>query len=221
VSLCKRNPRPSPRLESRDGWSQRHSSAAAARARDIAGRATNRCARRAKRTATRRATAGGRDSTSSRASAVSGGPRRCGGVRVGAANRDRDCQRRDPRDSRDRGSGSRHRRLLPGIHARWQVTRLSRPGGVRELKAQSAYAVTRDERLSRQCVAIFGSTMPIALHECGPIPDPAQLQSTSTKWVLFNVWTSPYYQSPSNSVAHLQAVYASDYVITLDEMPGF
>jgi hypothetical protein len=76
-------------------------------------------------------------------------------------------------------------------------------------------------RMYNQCVSIFGSTMPIALHECGPIPDPAQLQSTNTKWVLFNVWTSPYYQSPSNSVAHLQAVYASDYVITLDEMPGF
>jgi hypothetical protein len=76
-------------------------------------------------------------------------------------------------------------------------------------------------QMYNQCVAIFGSAMPIALHECGPIPDPVQLQSTSTKWVLFNVWTSPYYQSPSNSVAHLQAVYTSDYVITLDEMPGF
>jgi hypothetical protein len=71
------------------------------------------------------------------------------------------------------------------------------------------------------CVSVFGSTMPIALHECGPIPDPAQLQSAGAKWVLFSVWTSPYYQSPSNSVAHLQAVYTSDYVITLDKMPGF
>jgi hypothetical protein len=71
------------------------------------------------------------------------------------------------------------------------------------------------------CVKVFGSTMPIALHECGPIPDPVQLQSTKTNWVLFSVWTSPYYQSPSNSVDHLKAVYTSDYVITLDEMPGF
>jgi len=71
------------------------------------------------------------------------------------------------------------------------------------------------------CVKVFGSTMPIALHECGPIPDPVQLQSSNTKWVLFNVWTSPFYQSPSNSVDHLKSVYTSDYVITLDEMPGF
>jgi beta-mannanase len=71
------------------------------------------------------------------------------------------------------------------------------------------------------CVKVFGSTMPIALHECGPIPDPAQLQSTNTKWVFFSVWTSPYYQAPSNALDHLKTVYTSDYVITLDEMPGF
>lgn len=75
--------------------------------------------------------------------------------------------------------------------------------------------------LYNQCVGIFGSTMPIALHECGPIPDPAQLQSAGAKWMMFNVWTAPYYQSPSNSVAHIQSVYTSDYVITRDEMPGF
>ena len=74
--------------------------------------------------------------------------------------------------------------------------------------------------LYKKCVGVFGSTMPIALHECGPIPDPAQLMSTGTKWVFFNVWTSPYYQSPSNSVAHLQSVYTSTYVITRDEMPA-
>ena len=74
--------------------------------------------------------------------------------------------------------------------------------------------------LYKKCVAIFGSTMPIALHECGPIPDPAQLMSTGTKWLFFNVWTSPYYQAPSNSVSHLQSVYSSSYVITRDEMPA-
>jgi len=73
--------------------------------------------------------------------------------------------------------------------------------------------------LYKKCVAIFGSSMPIALHECGPIPDPAQLMSTGTKWLFFNVWTAPYYQSPSNSLSHLQSVYTSSYVITRDEMP--
>jgi Glycosyl hydrolase family 26 len=74
--------------------------------------------------------------------------------------------------------------------------------------------------LYKKCVAIFGSSMPIALHECGPIPEPAQLMSTGTKWLFFNVWTAPYYQSPSISLSHLQSVYTSSYVITRDEMPA-
>jgi hypothetical protein len=73
--------------------------------------------------------------------------------------------------------------------------------------------------LYKNCVAIFGSSMPIALHECGPIPDPTQLMTTGTKWVFFNVWTAPYYESPSNAVSHLQSVYTSSYVVTRDEMP--
>ncbi len=73
--------------------------------------------------------------------------------------------------------------------------------------------------LYKKCVAVFGSSMPIALHECGPIPDPTQLMATGTRWVFFNVWTAPYYESPSNSVSHLQSVYTSSYVVTRDEMP--
>lgn len=74
--------------------------------------------------------------------------------------------------------------------------------------------------LYKKCVAVFGSSMPIALHECGPIPDPTQLMTTGTKWLFFNVWTAPYYESPSNSVSHLQSVYTSSYVVTRDEMPA-
>jgi hypothetical protein len=73
--------------------------------------------------------------------------------------------------------------------------------------------------LYKKCVAVFGASMPIALHECGPIPDPTQLMTTGTHWLFFNVWTAPYYQSPSNSVSHLQSVYTSSYVVTRDEMP--
>ena len=36
---------------------------------------------------------------------------------------------------------------------------------------------------------IYGTVIPIALHENGPIPDPAQLQSSATRWVLFNPLT--------------------------------
>jgi beta-mannanase len=66
---------------------------------------------------------------------------------------------------------------------------------------------------------IFGTTMPIALHECGPVPDPDQLQSTKTNWVFFSIWTQPYPEQYSTA-AELQKVYNSSYVVTRDAMPS-
>jgi Glycosyl hydrolase family 26 len=66
---------------------------------------------------------------------------------------------------------------------------------------------------------IFGTTMPIALHECGPIVDPDMLQATKTNWLFFNIWTQPYPQTLS-TVAELQKVYASSYVVTRDLVPN-
>jgi hypothetical protein len=66
---------------------------------------------------------------------------------------------------------------------------------------------------------IVGSSMPIALHENGPIPDPSHLQSTGARWVLFNTWSGDWLMK-SNSVSHLQSVYGSPYVITRDEVPN-
>jgi hypothetical protein len=72
--------------------------------------------------------------------------------------------------------------------------------------------------LFNQTRNIVGTTMPIALHENGPIPDPNQLQSTGTRWVLFNTWHGDHL-TVSNSVSHLRHVYSSNYVITRDEVP--
>ena len=66
---------------------------------------------------------------------------------------------------------------------------------------------------------IFGDTMPIALHECGPIPDADQLQSTKTNWVFFSIWTQPYPEQYS-TVDELKKVYNSSYVITRDVVPS-
>ena len=63
--------------------------------------------------------------------------------------------------------------------------------------------------------------MMVALHECGTIPDPDQLKSTGTKWLFFNVWANPYFDSPYNTTAHLQEVYSNPYVITRDKLPSF
>lgn len=67
---------------------------------------------------------------------------------------------------------------------------------------------------------VFGSPVPIALHENGRIPDPSQLQSSTAKWVLFNTWHSSFVSDTSiNPVSTFQSVYAHPYVITRDEVP--
>ncbi|MCC8243045.1 glycosyl hydrolase [Saccharothrix luteola] len=66
---------------------------------------------------------------------------------------------------------------------------------------------------------IVGSTIPIALHENGPIPDPDRLQSTGTRWVLFGTWHGNHL-TQGNSISHLQKVYNHSYVVTRDELPN-
>lgn len=68
---------------------------------------------------------------------------------------------------------------------------------------------------------VYGSTMPIALHENGPIPDPDLLQSSATRWVLFNTWHTTWITDTSkNPISLLQKVYTSSYVVTRDEVPN-
>jgi len=75
--------------------------------------------------------------------------------------------------------------------------------------------------------SIFNQTVsafpgrPAVLHECGKIPDPDQLKSSNTKWLLFNLWSNPYFHADHNSAAWIKQVYTSDYVITADELPSF
>jgi hypothetical protein len=74
--------------------------------------------------------------------------------------------------------------------------------------------------LFHQTQAVFPNMM-VALHECGPIPDPDQLKSSGTKWLLFNVWSGMFITPAVNPTAHLQAVYSNEYVITRDRLPSF
>lgn len=68
---------------------------------------------------------------------------------------------------------------------------------------------------------IVGGTIPIALHENGPIPDPDQLQSSNTRWVMFNTWHTDWLTNTShNSISQLQKTYNSSYVVTRDEVPN-
>jgi beta-mannanase len=82
-----------------------------------------------------------------------------------------------------------------------------------------AYDYDPMNALYNSCVKIFGNTMPIALHECGPVPDTDQLQSTKTYWSFFSIWTSPFPENDSTT-GELQKVYGSSYAITRDKMPN-
>ncbi|MGM1058977.1 glycosyl hydrolase [Saccharothrix sp. Mg75] len=66
---------------------------------------------------------------------------------------------------------------------------------------------------------IVGTSVPIALHENGPIPDPDRLVSTGTRWVLFGTWHGNHL-TVSNSISHLRKVYNHSYVVTRDELPN-
>ncbi|MGI6228372.1 MAG: glycosyl hydrolase [Christensenellales bacterium] len=64
----------------------------------------------------------------------------------------------------------------------------------------------------------------IALSENDRIPNPNYMfdEKTYSPWLWFAPWYGEYaYYETYNSYAHLNEVYNSDYVITLDELPNF
>lgn len=71
---------------------------------------------------------------------------------------------------------------------------------------------------------IFGNTMPITLHETGTAVQPDTMFPTVAPWVLFNVWAT--YENTVingftyNTVASLQSAYASQFIVTRDEVPN-
>jgi hypothetical protein len=64
----------------------------------------------------------------------------------------------------------------------------------------------------------FAGSMPIALHECGYIPDPGQLQSQGINFVLFSNWNNQWLTDQGAS--YINTVYNHSFVITRDELPN-
>lgn len=56
------------------------------------------------------------------------------------------------------------------------------------------------------------------MHECGQIPTVEQLEKTP--WCSFMTWHTECLID-TNTKESLNAIYNSDYVITLDELPSF
>lgn len=66
--------------------------------------------------------------------------------------------------------------------------------------------------------AIVGETVPICLHENGPIPDPALL-GPSADWLWFMTWHTRWLMDPAqNDQARLKAYYAAEQYLTRDEL---
>ncbi len=68
--------------------------------------------------------------------------------------------------------------------------------------------------------AVTGDDLPIALHECGPIPDPDLLQQTGANWLYFLTWHSEFVlDGKTNPPEFLKSVYNSARYITRDKVP--
>jgi len=66
--------------------------------------------------------------------------------------------------------------------------------------------------------AIVGDTLPICLHENGPIPDPALL-GLKADWLWFMTWHTRWLMDPrQNDPARLAAYYGSERYLTRDEL---
>jgi hypothetical protein len=65
---------------------------------------------------------------------------------------------------------------------------------------------------------IIGTTVPIALHETGVVPQPSTMFPTAAPWLLWNIWAG--YQISENTVANVKSAYESPYTITRDEVPN-
>ncbi len=69
--------------------------------------------------------------------------------------------------------------------------------------------------------AIVGDSVPIALHENGPIPDPDLVEKAGANWCYFLTWHTKYIKDPAiNAPDFIKAAYNSERYITQDRLPN-
>lgn len=69
-------------------------------------------------------------------------------------------------------------------------------------------------------VRLVGEEIPIAYHECGPMPKPEELLAEKAWWSWFMTWHTIHIRE-QNTPEELRAIYHHDYVVTLDKLPAF
>ncbi|HYQ30307.1 MAG TPA: glycosyl hydrolase [Polyangiaceae bacterium] len=65
---------------------------------------------------------------------------------------------------------------------------------------------------------VGGSTIPLALHETGVVPQPSTMFPSTAPWLLWSIWAG--YERSNNTIANIISAYASPYTITRDEVPN-
>ena len=69
-------------------------------------------------------------------------------------------------------------------------------------------------------IDVVGTDVPVILHENGTIPNPEALESDGAYWGSFMTWHTEWITDAKwNTKESINAVFNSDYVITLDELP--
>jgi hypothetical protein len=66
---------------------------------------------------------------------------------------------------------------------------------------------------------VGGTTIPLALHETGSVPQPSTMFPTNAPWIMWNVWAG-YQTKNGNTNDKFVSAYASSYTITRDEVPN-
>ena len=74
-----------------------------------------------------------------------------------------------------------------------------------------------EERLYEAVYSAVADRKPLVLHECGLIPTVEEFKEVP--WAWFMTWHTNYL-TEENTVESLNALYNSNYVITLDELPN-
>jgi hypothetical protein len=90
-----------------------------------------------------------------------------------------------------------------------------------DIAGADTYAATEEPQLRMFDAVrnIVGNEMPVTFHECGVIPNPTLAREQGATWSWFMTWHTDYL-TDANTPEHLRAVYADDFVITLDELPS-
>ncbi len=74
------------------------------------------------------------------------------------------------------------------------------------------------EDLYQWVLGLSEKQVPVAYHECGPMPDPDELIAKKIPWSWFMTWHTIHIKE-QNTPEKVRAIYNHDYVITLDRLP--